>query len=256
MDTIILMLIAAAVALLVIILGVGAAILTQLIKFFQVENISFKKSLVIILVFMFVGFFTNSLFRAINLGIISDIFSVAALFLVFYYLLKKYYQVGWKRSLLIYIIFSGAMLIVGLLIIVPAQQFIAQPFYVNGDSMSPNYNSNDYLLLVMFDRKFVSGDVVIYRNPLDREQFYIKRIVGLPGEKIEIQNGRVLINGQTLSEPYANGITVGSKILTLGAGEYYVLGDNRSKSADSRFHGPIKSADIVGQVVYNFSSQR
>jgi len=256
MDSVTIILIVAAVILSVIIFGAGAIILTQLIKFFQVKNASFKKSLAIILVFMLVGSLINTIFRFINLGAISDIFSVGILFLIFYYLLKKYYQIDWKRSLLIYIIFYSAVFITGLLIIVPVRQYIVQPFFVSGDSMSPNYNQNDYLLLGMFDRKFIRGDVVIYRMPLDPNQFYIKRIIGLPGEKVEIKNNSVIINGENLIEPYVKGSTLANINLVLGDDEYFVLGDNRGRSFDSRVHGPIKSADIVGKIIYNFSTQK
>lgn len=230
----------------------SAAVLTWLIKLFKIENASFKKSLIIILLPVLAGLAANILFTIINLGIISSILSEITIFLVFYYLLKKYYFVGWIKSLGIYIAFSVAMVVLSLLIVIPARQYIVQPFYVSGNSMSPNYNANDYLILSLFDKQLNRGDVVVSRNPKDENQFLIKRVIGLPGEKIEIKNNKVIVNGQDLNEPYVNGATIGEMSLTLNNNEYFVLGDNRNASLDSRVLGPVKNTEILGKVIYNF----
>jgi len=210
-----------------------------------------KKSLMIILSLMIMGFVVNIVFGILNLGVVSNILSAIAIFLVFHYLLKKYYQVSWKKSLGIYVAFSVAMIILSLLIVVPVRQYVIQPIFVNGNSMSPNYKENDYLLVGIFDKQFSRGDVVVYKI---QNQFLIKRIIGLPGEKVEINNSQILINGQVLNEPYINTETLGKISLTLESDSYFVLGDNRGASLDSRIHGPIKNTDIVGKVLYNFTA--
>lgn len=260
MDTIILVIIAILAVLFVIGYFASAVILTWLSKLFKIENASLKKSLVVIFLSGFASFIAGVIFGIINLGIISNILVMIISFAVFHYLLKNYYQNNWKQSLGIYISFSVATIILSLLIVLPVRTFIIQPFFVDGDSMSPNYNKNDYLLIGMVDRQFNRGDVIVYRNPKDKNQFLIKRIVGLPGEKVDIQGGMVFINNQQLNESYYNGKTFNinpdSTSIILSEGQYFVLGDNRGKSFDSRMHGPIEKSYIIGKIIYNFTARK
>lgn len=231
---------------------VGAAMLTWLAKIFKIEKFTFKNSLIIIFLSGVAGFVASIIFGTIDLGIISDMAVMVATFGVFYFLLKKYYQIDWKRALGIWFIFSIIGIVLSLIIVIPLRTFVVEPFVVSGESMNPNYMANDYLLLSKFEKQFFRGDVIVYRNPKAEGSFLVKRIVGLPGDKTEIKNGRVFINGEVLSEPYAEGMTVGDGSLVLKSDEYYVLGDNRIKSLDSRLLGPVKFTDIRGKVIYNF----
>ncbi len=90
------------------------------------------------------------------------------------------------------------------------------------------------------------GDLIVFK--IDETRQYLKRLIGLPGETVEIRDGKVSINGKVLDEPYIKGPTEGDSLLTLRADRYFVLGDNRSNSADSRQFGSIQGESILGRV--------
>ncbi len=152
---------------------------------------------------------------------------------------------------------TGKIVLIALLIIVPIRYFIAQPFFVSGESMSPTFSDGEYLIIDEISYRFSSpdrGDVIIFRYPEDPSQFFIKRIVGLPDEKIVIDNGEVTIFnnknplGIKLNESYLIENTPGNLEIKLDGKEYFVLGDNRDSSSDSRRWGPLPQHLIVGKV--------
>jgi len=134
--------------------------------------------------------------------------------------------------------------------------FIAQPFLVSGASMEPTFFNGDYLLIDEVAYRFREperGEVVVFRYPGDHKSYYIKRIIGLPGERVEIKNETVTVFSESgkkvLHEAYLEGNqTSGSLDTTLGSDEFFVMGDNRSYSFDSRSWGPVKDSELVGLV--------
>lgn len=151
------------------------------------------------------------------------------------------------------------IVIISAAIIVPIRYFLIQPFYVKGASMEPNFYDREYLIIDELSyrlREPLRGEIVVFRYPRDPSQYFIKRVVGLPGETIEVTAGQVVVfndaypNGKVLDEePYLDGeLTQGKKKLTLAVDEYFVLGDNRDESLDSRSFGPVKRDEIVGRV--------
>jgi len=150
------------------------------------------------------------------------------------------------------------IVIIALLIVVPIRYFIFQPFFVRGQSMEPNFENGDYLIIDEISYRFrepLRGEVVVFKYPQNPSQRYIKRIIGLPGETIEIENSKVIIfnrqGSQVLDESeYLSSFiqTPGKVQITLAENEYFVLGDNRISSADSRRWGPLPREDIVGRV--------
>lgn len=146
------------------------------------------------------------------------------------------------------------VVIFALAIIIPVRYFLIQPFYVKGESMEPNFYQYEYLIINEITYRFQQpqrGDVIVMRNPQDPSQFFIKRIIGLPGEQIEIRDRHVFINGVSLDESaYLDDTmpTVGSRVpLTLQSNEFFVMGDNRTRSLDSRVFGPITKESFVGK---------
>lgn len=150
------------------------------------------------------------------------------------------------------------LVLISLLIIVPLRLFIVQPFFVRGASMEPAFEDGDYLLIDEISLRFrpiERGEVVVFRFPPEPSQFYIKRIVGLPGERLSISDGKVRIftavhpNGFSLTEPYlAEGTVTGGDVsVSLGPNEYFVLGDNRPHSSDSRRWGKLDGRLITGR---------
>lgn len=143
-------------------------------------------------------------------------------------------------------------------IILPIRLYIAQPFVVSGDSMVSTFESGEYLIVDEISYRFNEpkrGDVIIFRYPLDTKQFFIKRIVGLPGESVAVKNGEVTVRLSaddtiTLDEPYASSVRVGEYLeTTLGKDEYFVLGDNRKDSSDSRIWGGVPRDLIIGRAL-------
>ena len=136
--------------------------------------------------------------------------------------------------------------------------FLVQPFFVEGASMEPNFETGEYLLIdevSYYFRSIERGEVVVFHYPLDASKYYIKRVIGLPGETVEIKNGKIVIyNGKNLNGFIVDEKYLPEKLMTdgqlkrkLGDSEYFVLGDNRPRSSDSRLWGTLPKDDIVGR---------
>jgi signal peptidase I len=144
-----------------------------------------------------------------------------------------------------------------LVIIIPIRLYIAQPFIVSGDSMVPTFHNGEYLIVDELSYRFDPprrGDVVIFRFPEDPSKYFIKRIVGLPGETVTVSGGKVFITGKTgtrspINEPYLKQITNRPVSTKVGADQYFVMGDNRSVSYDSRYWGPVNIKYIRGRAI-------
>ena len=153
--------------------------------------------------------------------------------------------------------------LIALVIVVPIRYFLFQPFIVSGDSMVPNFHSGDYLIVDEIAYKFSHlqrGDVIVFNFPENPKEKFIKRVIGLPGETVGIVKGRVEIisKGKTeiLNEKYLpvnlqtyrpDG-TPQIEETTVKPGQYFVLGDNRTYSYDSRYWGIVPQNDIIGRV--------
>jgi len=161
--------------------------------------------------------------------------------------------------------------ILAIIVILPIRVFLFQPFFVQGASMEPNFEDGQYLIVnelgyketdlkitkVKSFKEIERGDVVVFRYPRNPSQFFIKRIIGLPGERVKVENGKVFIynqenpDGFQLEEKYLpEGLsTNGSDDYQVKDDEYYVMGDNRHHSSDSRVWGPVNKNEIVGRVL-------
>lgn len=152
---------------------------------------------------------------------------------------------------------TAKIVIISLLIIIPIRYFIVQPFFVRGDSMTPGFNDGEYLIIDELSYRFSDpkrGDVIVFRFPKNPSQFFIKRIIGVPDEKIVIKDDKVIIvnqdnpTGFELNEQYLTEPTLGSLEVKLDDNDYFVLGDNRDSSSDSRRWGPLPEHLIIGKV--------
>ena len=159
-----------------------------------------------------------------------------------------------RRSL--WLLLWARDIIIALFLFLILITFVAQPFKVEGDSMYPNLRNSERIVVeklsLHFD-KIGRGDIVVFRYPKNPGKIFIKRIIGLPGEKVEIKKGHIYINGTPLSEPYLDERARGDDDhppVTLGNNEYYLLGDNRVISDDSRDFGPIKKDLISGRAIF------
>lgn len=152
------------------------------------------------------------------------------------------------------------VIIVSVLAVVLIRTYLVQPFLVWGSSMAPNFSSGDYILideLSLRFREIERGEVIVFKSPMDLSTYFIKRVIGLPGERVLINDNKITIfsenypDGLTLKEPYlpyqTKTINFGKNIdVKLGNDEYFVLGDNRQYSYDSRAWGPVKKENIIG----------
>ena len=141
---------------------------------------------------------------------------------------------------------------------------IFQPNQISGTSMVPTFQDKDYILTDKVTYRWIRqperGDIIVFRSPTSRADDFIKRIIGLPGEKIMIKGGRVYINNMLLKEPYLPPRTITSANLFLREavpylipeGGYIVLGDNRPGSSDSRTWGPITRKSIIGRAWFRY----
>jgi len=162
------------------------------------------------------------------------------------------------KKFLLFIWDISKIVIIALLIVVPIRYFVFQPFFVRGQSMEPNFYQGDYLIIDELSYQFRApqrGEVIVFKYPQDPSQRYIKRIIGLPGEIITIQGGKVFISQDGVNQPleeigYLLQVvqTSGDMQTILNKEEYFVLGDNRSLSADSRRWGALPEENIIGRV--------
>ncbi len=163
-----------------------------------------------------------------------------------------------KRSLREEIFETVRIVIVALLVVIPIRIFVAQPFIVRGASMKPNFLDGEYLVVDELSYRFTSpkrGDTVVFHYPRDERQFFIKRVIGLPGETVVISDGKVGIQKpdgtpvEDLDEPYLapRSLTAPEELVKLKSDEYFVMGDNRADSFDSRSWGPLKEDLVIGK---------
>jgi signal peptidase I len=166
---------------------------------------------------------------------------------------KKPVKQGFWASLLDFARFAGIVLIV----VVGIRYFIAQPFIVSGTSMVPTFENSNYLIVDELSYRFESphrGDVIIFHPPIDMKTYYIKRIIGIPGDTVRVRDGVISItnkehpDGFVLNEPYVNKDVLTENVTTeVTAGNYFVMGDNRSVSYDSRRWGLLPAQNITGR---------
>lgn len=146
--------------------------------------------------------------------------------------------------------------LIAILIVAPIRLWVAQPFIVSGQSMEPNFENGEYLIIDEFSYHFKEpqrGEVIVFRYPSDPSKFFIKRIIGLPNEKVEIKNGQIYIynqqflEGMLLNESYLKSQTYDNLAVVLNKNQYFVMGDNRPNSSDSRIWGPLQENLIIGR---------
>jgi signal peptidase I len=167
--------------------------------------------------------------------------------------------------------------LLAVVIIIPVRVFLFQPFFVQGSSMEPNFQDGQYLVISEFGYKQTTvdaieklgftvkpfkeisrQDVAVFRYPKHPEQYFIKRVIGLPGEAVEIKRGKVVIYNETHPEGFTldESAYIGPSVVTqdmsrvaIGENEYFMMGDNRTQSYDSRSIGPVNKDKVIGRVL-------
>lgn len=145
------------------------------------------------------------------------------------------------------------------LVVIPVRYFVFCPFVVKGASMHPMFEDGDYLLvdeISLHFKRLERGEAIVFKFPKNPSEYYIKRVIGLPGEHLKIEQGKIFIfnklerNWEEIQEDYLSSteFTAGDKDVILGEEDYFVLGDNRQASSDSRVFGLVSRKYIVGRV--------
>lgn len=167
------------------------------------------------------------------------------------------------KKFLIFVWEISKVVCISLAIILPVRYYLIQPFYVKGASMEPNFHDNEYLIIDEISYRFKAperGQVIVFRYPLNPQEYFIKRLIGLPGEEVQIKDNKIIIynqenpNGLVLKENYlpedlktqAND----EERIKIGPDKYFVLGDNRNNSKDSRIFGPVDKNFVTGKVLF------
>ncbi|MDD4625334.1 MAG: signal peptidase I [Candidatus Paceibacterota bacterium] len=160
------------------------------------------------------------------------------------------------------------IMIVAIAIVLPIRYFLFQPFVVKGASMEPNYHSGDYLIIDEISYRFNEperGDVIVFKYPYNLSDRYIKRVIGLPGETVEIKEGQIYISKEGGVSIINESSYLPEKFIkewknlddlapiTLKENQYFVLGDNRNASSDSRRWGTLPEENIIGKSALQFS---
>jgi signal peptidase I len=151
----------------------------------------------------------------------------------------------WVRDLTIAIAIAGFIIL-----------FLYQPVKVEGNSMQPNLEDQERIFINKFVYRIEAiehGDVVVFRYPRDPSKSYIKRVVGVPGDRVRVAGGRVYLNGQALTEEYVSGDGLDLRSypeVVVPENSYYVMGDHRLMSNDSREFGPVHERYIYGKAVF------
>jgi len=240
---------------------------TKILKF---NNIKIKKAfLVSAIQFLFAvsfGFLVMIASSLINFDRIILFSSTLVGFYVFHKLLEIYYKTTFKKNIQAYFLMILMALVVWIIFWFIMNLFFVNTVVNNGDSMKPTINNGDYLILDINDKNFKRGEIVAFKNPSnDNDKFFVKRIIALPGESIQNKNGQVFIfnkdnlNGSVLEEEYLDSKIktwdLNENILKLSKEEYYVMGDNRNVSKDSRIFGAVRKDKIVGTLLLKIDKE-
>ncbi len=191
------------------------------------------------------------------LSIPSLILILAAVLIAARLVIKRIYAIppAWRSSVVETLDASIFAALLSLVIIT----FVVQAFYIPSGSMEPTLHVDDRILVSKFSYRLGDierGDVIVFHYPLNPGKDFVKRVVGLPGETVELRDGVVLINGAPIKELYPTALAGGDRACTsnygpqkIPPGHFFVLGDNRCNSEDSRFFGFVPEHNVVGKAL-------
>ena len=164
------------------------------------------------------------------------------------------------RIFLVVLITLGIVVIIVPTILVVVYLFLLNPVRMAGSSMYPTLSNNQkFVVNKVTTHSIARGNIIVFRNPRHPDEQFVKRVVALPGERIKIKSGQVLINDQVLNEPYLNNVTTRPGIfltndqeVTVPDGSFFVMGDNRPLSSDSREWGFVPAENIIGTYWFKY----
>ena len=249
-----------AITILLAILLLPALVLFGITKILNRKNNSFVSCLKISISAALIGFIINTIISYFSSTLELGFIGAAFAFYVFYRLYSKQFSINITKSLGVYIAYVGITTVCILAVVIPIRVYITQPFVIDGNAMSPTLNSGQYILANKLGHEYQRGNIVVFKYPLNPSINYVMRIIGLPGDRVDVHGGSVYIyntsylNGLKLDEPYlkpgqqtnaSDGMT--QQEWTIGNDQYFVLGDNRDHADDSRSWGFVPRKNIIGK---------
>lgn len=207
-----------------------ALVLHFLTRLFKLHEARYKKALAATslqwIVIIVIGLLLAGIFYLVGTESFRDLLAWVIGFVAFHFILQRYYKSNLGKNVVLYLLVSIATIIISLALILPVRNFVVQPFYMSGSSMEPTVHDGEYMLFTMFNKTYVKGDIVVLRSPASKN-LLIRKISGLPGEKIQLPSGQSI---------------------ELKGGEYFVVAENQNDEVqDSYDFGAIKSSAIIGK---------
>ena len=222
-------------------------------RLFNVKKPTYRKATSLIFISGFVSIVLTFFLSFLGLEAHAIFLVLLGVFVVFYIVLKKQYKVSFTTSLYIYILFSVITIAISLATILPLRTYVAELFVVSGGSMEPLFKKHDYVLVKKWQATPMRGDVVIYADK-ERKSHYIGRVVGLPGELVELRSDKVLINNKVVSESFTHTDATETYAARLKNDEYFILPDIRQKPINFKTYGRINTVQLVGEVFFDVGS--
>lgn len=227
-----------------------ARYLQWLEKRFERENITYRYSLLTLFSMFAAGIVGVLILALLNFASMWwVIFPLVLTFVIYLFMLKRKGQIPFMRAVAMWALVVIGSFVIATVVMIPVRKNLIQHYYVVGPSMEPLILNHDYVLIDKYSRAYKRGDVIVFSYSHIPSNNYVQRIIAVPGDTIMVNDGNVFINGQQLKEVYVNEYTEGNVNTMLGSGEYFVMGDNRDQSLDSRQMGPVKASGIHGKVV-------
>jgi signal peptidase I len=219
-------------------------------RLFNLKKPTYRKATSLIFISGFVSLLLTFILSYLGLEAMAIFLVLLGVFVVFYLVLKKQYKATFITSLYIYILFSVITIAISLATILPLRTYVAELFVVSGGSMEPLFKKHDYVLAKKWQEIPERGDVVIYTDK-DRKSHFIGRVIGLPGELVELRADTVLINNRAINESYTHTDATETFAARLKNDEYFILPDIRQKPINFKLYGRINKAQVVGEVFFH-----
>lgn len=205
-------------------------VLHLLTKLFKLDSVSYRKALatngIQVVANILIGLLLAGIFYLVGTQDLVGTLTWLLTFIAFHLILKKLYKSSFGKNVAIYLLITIATIIISVIIIIPTRTFIAQPFYMSGNSMEPTLQDGEYILFTRLNKDYMKGDIVVLRSPASNN-LLIRKISGVPGEKIQLPN---------------------DEIIELKNNKYFVTAENQNEDVqDSYDFGAVNSSSILGK---------
>jgi signal peptidase I len=247
MSIIMIMLLGGVLVIVALMVVLPTVLLYYFVKRYSIITVESKKGLIMCGAYVVVTACISMLVALFPSIVVAVCINVSAGIGGVYVLLKKWNSATVRKVLKVYVLYTVSLFVISTFLIFLIRG-IVEPFVVSGVSMNPTFTTKDYLVIKKFGNDYDREDIVVYQYAEDK--FFIQRIIGMPGETVRIENGETYINDVVIGSSYTQGVTSWEEgTVTLRENEYFMMGDNRELSNDSRTIGPILKEKFIGEYV-------